>query len=275
MNASRFDSIVKDLPVDDAAFRDNMERLTPADCSYVIFFSARSGSTWLTSILSGTGRLGYPEEYLNPNFVRGVAQAQNTRDPKGLLQMLKRRRKTPNGVFGIEVRHIDVELLNENVFFEVFDEKTFFFHLWRDNIVSQGVSLFRAVTTQRYHSTSDRGIATPPAYDTDAIRQWVRHVASTENRNVKILGRRKRQALSLRYEDIVQDRAGTIELFARTLHVPFEPGEFATQIQGEPSKIGDDWNLEAECRFRDEQPEFVAEIEAKRLMTPPSRPGLS
>ncbi len=243
-----------------------MERLAPADRNYVIFFSARSGSSWLTSILSATGRLGYPEEYINPVFVRNVARALNTRDPKSLLQMLKRRRKTSNGVFGIEVRNVDVELLDEKGFFEAFDRSTLFFHLWRGNLVAQGVSLFRAVVTQRFHSNSTEGTSVPPTYDADGIENWVRHVAFTETANVRMLERWERPALQLRYEEMVKDRPGTIELFARTVGVAFEPGEFDRQTEDEPTKIGDDWNVEAEDQFRSDRPEFVAEIERDRLI---------
>ncbi len=264
--ADRFVNIVKDMPVNDAAFKDEMERLTPADRNYVIFFSARSGSTWLTSILSATRRLGFPEEYVNPAFVREVAQNQNTRDPRCLLQMLKRRCKTDNGVFGIEVRHIDVEMLDEKEFFEEFDRSTIFFHLWRENLIAQGISLFRAVVTQRFHSTSTGGTSAPPEYDAEGIASWVRHVASTENQNVQMLQRWERPALELRYEEIVKDRQKTIELLARSVGVAFEPGEFAQQTGDEPTKIGDNWNVEAEQRFRSDRAALVAELEANRLV---------
>lgn len=267
MEALRFSRIVQDLEVDDAAFRHDMEHLTPANRSYVIFFSARSGSSWLTSVLSSTNRLGYPEEYLNPDFVREVAESQNTRDPFDLLQILKRKRKSPNGVFGIEVRHIDVELFGEDLFFEIFDPTTVFFHLWRENIVSQGVSLFRAVATQRFHSNSDRGKAAPPDYDAEAIIRWTRHVASTENANVRMLHRHGCRAQMLQYEGIVGDSAAAIEFFAKALQVPFFVSETAVPDPQQLTKIGDGWNIDVEWRFRREHPEFVAETENQRLIT--------
>jgi len=265
MNDMSFANLVRDLEVDNAAFRQNWDRLAPADRTYVVVFTARSGSTWLTSVLSATKQLGYPEEYINPDFVRAVAQAQNTRDPECLLQMLKRRRCTPNGVFGIEVRAIDVALLSEETFFRVFDDKTVFFNLWRDNIVAQGISLFRAVATGHYHST-DGQVRSPPSYDGEEIRRWVRHIAITENDNLRMLRRAQRPIRGLRYEDIVRDREGTIEAFARALDVSIEPRELVGPVEGETRKIGDDWNSKAEQRFRREQAGYVAEIEGTRLI---------
>ncbi len=265
MNGMSFANLVRDLEVDDTVFRQDWVRLTPADRTYVVVFTARSGSTWLTSVLSATKRLGFPEEYINPDFVRAVAQAQNTRDPECLLQMLKRRRRTSNGVFGIEVRAIDVALLGEEAFFRVFNDKTVFFNLWRDNIVAQSISLFRAVATGHYHSTDGQG-RSPPTYDAEAIRRWLRHVAITENDNLRMLQRAQQSTIELRYEDIVRDRWGTIEAFARALDVFIAPRELYGRSEGETRKIGDDWNAETEVRFRSEQPDYVTEVEAARLV---------
>jgi hypothetical protein len=110
LDHKRFDNIVRDLVVDDGRRCDEVRRLTPAERCYLIVFTARSGSTWLTSLLSGTNQLGFPEEYLNPQFIYNVCSAMNSRTQANLLGMLIRRRKTANGVFGMEVRHIDVEL---------------------------------------------------------------------------------------------------------------------------------------------------------------------
>jgi LPS sulfotransferase NodH len=259
----RFANLVRDLEVDGDIFLRDMERLTAAERTYVVFFTARSGSTWLTSVLSATGRLGYPEEYINPEFVRDVAKAQNSRDPEGVLQMLKRRRRTSNGVFGIEVRAVDVQLLDQRSFFRVFDDKTTFFNLWRDNIVAQGISLYKAVMTQHFHS-SDGRVGPPPRYDADGIRHWLQHVADTENANQCMLHCEGRKATSLRYEDIVRDRASTIEAFAHTLGVIVHMGEFAGPMEAEMRRIGDEWNAEAERRFRREQADYVTAIEAVR-----------
>jgi hypothetical protein len=138
MDHMRFENIVRDLTVDDAARAAEMQQSRLAERCYLIFFTARSGSSWLTSLLSATKQLGFPEEFLNPNFVRKVAASLNARTQADLLNMLRRRKRTANGIFGMEVRHVDVELFGEDVFFETFGSQTTVFNLWRDNIVSQG-----------------------------------------------------------------------------------------------------------------------------------------
>lgn len=262
MTYPSFHQQVQGLEVDHATLHAELSGSSPAQTCYVIFFSPRSASTWLYSVLAETQRLGYPEEYLNPHWVRDVAAGLNATEPIDVLHVLLRRRRTTNGVFGIEVRHIDVELFGPQVFFDVFGPQTAFFHLWRRNIVAQGISLYRAVATCRFHSTDPK--KPPPPYDAVQIKEWIKHLADTENRNAQMLSSAKRTAIPLCYEELTTDRGATVELFARTLGIPFDAGEFDTVTKGDLSKIADGWSAEAENRFRLSEADFVSDIEGRR-----------
>jgi LPS sulfotransferase NodH len=262
----RFVHIVRDLAVDDYGFRHAMEVNAPAERSYVIVFTARSGSTWLTKLLSSTGVLGYPEEYINPDFVRDVAKFLNCREPAGFLESLKRRRKTTNGIFGIEAREVDIRLFGENEFFQAFRPDTIFFNLWRQNIVAQAISLYRAVATQRFHSNDETGSRPPPDYDAAAIQNWLSHVAAEENDNLEMLRRHHLDFRNLCYETIVADRNATLRFFTAIMGLDIDASEFLAPGKDELQKIGDDWNLEAERQFRAEHAGFLNRIEAGRLV---------
>jgi LPS sulfotransferase NodH len=265
MDDMRFPNLVKNIAVDEAALAKELEKTVPADRSYVILFTPRSGSSWLTSILSATRKLGYPEEYINPDFLPGVVKATNAREPAQLIAMLKRRRKTPNGVFGMEVRAIDIHLFGEAEFFDCFDSSTIIYYLWRDNLIAQGISLYRAVTTRRYHST-DKTDVPPPEYMPNDIKRWVRHTAIIENDNLKLLQKHGLAARFLRYEDIVRDRTTTISLFCEPMGVSLEMAELQQMSQNDLAKIGDTWNLNTEERFRREEADYVQTIERERLI---------
>jgi len=263
-----FANLVKNVEVNEAAFANEMRTTTPADRCYVILFTPRSGSSWLTTVLSATRRLGYPEEYINPNFLPGVIKATNARTQQQLIQMLRRRRKTPNGVFGIEVRSTDITLFGEEEFFGEFDGSTIVFYLWRGNLIAQGISLYRAVTTRRYHST-EKATTTPPPYGpevAEGIKQWVRHIAMIENQNFKILARRGLAARFLHYEDIVRDKNTTISLFLEPMRVTVEGAQPQSNPEQELRKIGDIWNLSAEEQFRKEEQVYVHTMEQQRLI---------
>ena len=182
-----------------------------------------------------------------------------------LLAMLKRRRKTANGVFGIEVRHIDVELFGIEKFFSAFASANVFFFLWRDNIVAQGLSLYRAVYTGHFHSTDSRA-APPPPYDSDGIKRWMTHLLHTENRNLQLLAARSKPARFLRYEDILRDPNTTALQFADALRVDLEPSDSSEIKSSENKKIADFWNREAELKFRSQEAEFVLKTEEERLI---------
>jgi trehalose 2-sulfotransferase len=265
MEEMRFANLVQDIQIDEAAFANDMAIITPADRHYIIFFTPRSGSSWLTSALSATKKLGFPEEYINPAFLPDVIKATNARQPKLLIGMLKRRRRSVNGIFGMEVRAIDVMLFGEHDFFTELDDTTVFFFLWRDNIIAQGISLYRAVTTSRYHS-SDRVASPPPVYSQDDIKHWIQHIANIENDNLIMLERHDRAARFLRYEDIVRDRATTLSLFAEPLRVGLEVAELLQPSSEELTKISDSWNCDTEERFRREEPHYVFGIEERRLI---------
>jgi hypothetical protein len=79
MEEMRFANVAGDIQVDEAAFAGDMANIVPANRHYIIFFTPRSGSSGLTSILSGTKKLGFPEEYINPDFLPAVMKATNAR----------------------------------------------------------------------------------------------------------------------------------------------------------------------------------------------------
>jgi LPS sulfotransferase NodH len=262
-----FAIIVAGLDVDEAAFEREMMQERPSDRNYIIVFTPRSGSTWLSSILGATQLLGNPEEYINPAFVRNTAKAMNSTDPSGLLAILRRRRKSRNGVFGIKVTAVDVMLYGEAQFYSAFDEDTVIFNLWRDNLVAQGISLYRAVSTGRFHSwDADKGVTETAVYDRARIKQWVQHVADYENQNLLMLARHACSPRSLCYEDIVRSRTMAISIFADAMRVDLPIGQLAGLESSELRKIGDDWNRAMELQFRHEEAEFLHDIEAQRLI---------
>jgi LPS sulfotransferase NodH len=236
------------VDVNEAARQHIVASMPPARRRYVIMFTPRSGSTWLTSVLSSSAALGFPQEYLNPEFIVGVAKFLNAKTADDLLDALLRQRKSANNVFGIEV----------------------FFHLWRDNLVAQAISLFRAVRTGHFHS-ADTAANGAPDYDDGALQWWMVHVTDMENANVRVLQRLAQPARLLRYEDIIGDRQQAVELFARALAVPQHGAWARVDGAAEPLKLADGWNEATEARFRRERPDFVARIEASRLIkTEPS-----
>jgi trehalose 2-sulfotransferase len=122
-----FESLTSGLQVDHPDLELTLSTISPADRKYVILFTPCSGSTWLTSVIGATGCLGWPEEYLNPEFVRGVAKGANCAARRSLFPALLRKCKTSSGVFGIETRFSDIEIFGEQDFFDDVGMNSLFF----------------------------------------------------------------------------------------------------------------------------------------------------
>jgi trehalose 2-sulfotransferase len=235
-----------------------------ADRCILALFTPRSGSSWITKIVNSTGLLGHLEEYINPEFIYDVAQKMCANDPATLIAMLTRWAKSANGVFSMKARALDIDLLGEAEFFDAFGVPTAVFFLWRDNIVAQGISLYRAVATNRYHSTDAR--VTTPQYDAAGIGQWMRHIVAIENENLALMERRNLQGRFLRYEDITRDRRTALSIFSDALRIDLTEERLAASEAGQLRKIADDWNHDAEERFRREQCDFIRDLDAQRLI---------
>jgi trehalose 2-sulfotransferase len=236
----------------------------PADRLVVMLFTPRSGSSWLSKIASATAQLGFFEEYINQDFIYEVATQMHANDRTTLFAMLKRWAKSENGVFSMEARAVDIELFGETEFFEGLGTPTAVFFLWRDDIVAQGLSLYRAVATRRFHS-SDAAVPAPD-YDADQIADWMTHIVEIENQNLALLSRHGLHARFLRYEDIVRNRKTTLTILADAVRINLIDKHHVANHKNEPHKLADHWNRNAEQRFREERRDFVWNLEAQRLI---------
>ena len=231
--------------------------------NYVVLFTPRSGSSWLTAVLSATGRLGHPEEYLNPAFMPDVLRRLGCEDAQTLLERLPGSTATANGVFGIEATSLHIARYDTDAFFHQFGDDgphpASFFVLWRANIVAQGISLYRAVKSGWFHSWEPA--RPPPDYAPDEIQTWIEHLVDIENENLTMLRQRRIMPAFLLYETMTGAPRQVCRTIAGAMKV-----RLGDDISSEaPKKIGDGWNRRAEARFRAEQGGFVTRIEAARL----------
>lgn len=262
----RFADIASRLPIDEAVYRRHLRELAPARRHYLIIFTGRSGSSWLAGLLAATGRLGRPDEYFNPGLIEGAARDLHAGSASAYLAMLVRACRTANGVFGAKLRHTDAELFGEAEIFASLLPDAVIFLLWRENIIAQGISLFRAMGSARFHG-ADAAEAPPPPYDAAAIARCVAQVLHTEHGNLRMLARQGRRFAALRYEALRADPLAHIRAIATVLDVPLSVEEAQAAIAASPHiRLADDWSRAAEARFRQEESQAVAAILAARQM---------
>ena len=258
------------VTLDPERFRSDM-RESAARSDYAIFFTPRSGSSWLTDVLSRSGLLGRPEEWFNPDFVPRVAQnlnAANLPDYVGIL----RRKVAPGDIFGFETTYYQLMSTfgDEESFLEFFPSGTPAFFLVREDIVSQAVSLAKSVATSVYHSAEAAAEDISKAdsafeYDARTIRRWLEHILDQELRLERFFAIHGIAPVRLSYERLTAAGAArALELFATRLGVS---AEAAAGAEGLHRKIGTDKNRQFAAPFASEHPDFVQVVTEQRATT--------
>jgi LPS sulfotransferase NodH len=238
-----------------------------ASLRYVIHFTPRSGSSWLTDIIAATKRLSAASEAFNPNFIPGIAQSINATDLDSYVQMLQRVFNT-RGVYGVEVTSHQIKAVfgDYAAFHAVFGNAPCFW-LIRQDIVAQAVSLAKMITTKVGHTVGSDLKARQEAdlafsYDSAQIKQWLGHIRAAEVRSETWFSDYGLSPLRMSYEATTRlTPLQMVNVIARHIGVAdIEPMTFLTQH----SKLGTDQNASFARRFRDENADYLAEIEAQR-----------
>lgn len=243
-------------------------RASPPSKVYSILFTPRSGSSWLTSILTQTKAMGTPSEWFNPELMKSSSQAKGARDLDQFVNAISRH-DIHGDTFGFEITHHQLHaVFGSDQNFMTYFPNTLFFWLIRKDIVAQGVSLDKMVQTNVSHAShydANEIESSDKSYDYDAgrIRKWISHIHAAELASEKMIADFNLAPVRLSYEQITQAGAQkVVELFAAKLGLE----GFAAQ-DAPPSdhrKIGTEKNDAFSERFRRENQEFMDRIDAGR-----------
>jgi trehalose 2-sulfotransferase len=251
----------------DPARQARLFRRPAAKRMCVIYFTPRSGSSWLTSILAATGQLGAGNEALNPDFIPDIAQAIDAPDMDSYIQMLLRQFNMGD-VFSVEVTAHQIISVFENyeAFHQYFGLATCFW-LIREDIVSQAVSLAKMIATKIAHSEgtdeSTRLLSESLfTYDSESIKNWILHIRAAEMDSEAWFQDYGLEPLRMSYEQTTRmPPLKMVNVFARHLGLPdIAPMEFPVTH----TKLATPQNRMFADRFRTEETRFTARIDADR-----------
>jgi len=235
--------------------------------SYVIYFTARSGSSWVTDIVSQTGRLGLPEECFNPAFVPEMSRAMQAGTLEGYVDALQRRRAR-GGVFGCEVTFFQMKRVfgGPEEFLRHFGQSKAIW-LIREDIVAQAVSLYKMQVTRIAHKAQSDSAARTEAearfvYDKDQIRHWLEHLLTKEIRTEQMFATYDIHPLRLSYE--VTTRMGAERVVNSLSHFLNEGRVPAPSQPSAHGKIGTGRNRAFATRFREEEGAMMARVKETR-----------
>lgn len=250
----------------EAAFSDKDEHRfldrRRSKINYMICFTPRSGSTWLGDLLSRTNKMGKPKEWFNPFKLPRMLSAYPKCDLAEYADMIQRRYKSSNGVFGFEATFVHTKFIQESAPLEKLfgRDLKYIFHT-RLDFVAQAVSLYKSSNSGYHNSIKkiDRKIKKRLGsleYDGEEILKCCGRILQGEFRFEKMFARKEVDPLRLTYEDLVKDTLGTVSRISEFVGVE---GGIELKISDSPhTKIGDSQNVEWATRFREEQSDFVS-----------------
>jgi len=189
----------------------------PERKNIVMVFTPRSGSTWFGSLLKSTGVFGYPDEYLNQDFMPSVVREVGARTEVDYLNAVATVSASENRIFLIQVvwGHI---LKCEIDFFEHFNH-AYVIYLRRGDILAQAISLYIAQQSGVFHYTQeslkDNSLAkmempTEEEETFQKIKEWWGHILNYEMLAETFFCVRGTKMLRLYYEDICNDPVAAV-----------------------------------------------------------------
>lgn len=201
--------------------------------AYLLAAIPRTGSTWLSHLLWGTGCLGAPLEYLNFEPSGPFGFAANAPDAQARLwRSLLFRRTSPNGVFGLKSFPMQLEALvevNPPLLHAVLDtvlprgSDRKILYLRRRDRAAHVVSYARALTSGVWRREQEEALGAGADYSDEAVATAERFIDLQERIWERMFAELKVDPLSLFYEDIVADPPAVVARTAQWLGVAIEP----------------------------------------------------
>jgi LPS sulfotransferase NodH len=251
-----------------AAFRRERARKAPARLRYVIWFTPRSGSSWLTDIATASGRLSQPGECFNPDFMPEMTRNARAATMDQYIQILSRRRNT-YGVFGVQITWHQMQRSFDGAdrFMRYFDGSPAIW-LIREDIVMQAVSLAKKEQTRIGHSVQSSAEARAAAdaqvsYDADLIAFFLRSLHRAEQGTEEIFADYGLTPLRLSYERNMA-MGGSHVLNAMAHHLKVKPIPHGAGDQSDHVQIRTELNAAFADRFRAEHAAMLDEIAGER-----------
>lgn len=243
-----------------------------ASTRYVVHFTPRSGSSWLTDLAIQTKRLSHPDECFNPKFMPEMTRALNTQNMEEYTAILERRRNF-NGVYGFQITHHQLMKVfsNHANFSKWFPPQNWHsFFLIREDIVAQAVSLWKMVEASISHSPqiSESDVVRLEKnlrYSSKGIKRWLKHILAAERGFEAIFSETGARPFRMSYER--NHKLEPIQVLnAMCRHLEIEPISSPPEATNH-RKIGTDQNVEFADRFRDENKSLLVKVNSIRAKT--------
>jgi LPS sulfotransferase NodH len=175
---------------------------------YILCCAPRVGSWLLCDLLEGSDAMGVPAEYFNTRLgLLETARRFGLADDQSVAmtpyaEMLKRRRTTPNGVFGMKLQYwMMPPLLKRQLISECFPGARFLY-MDRDDLLSQAVSYDIARHTGQWTNAAPDDTL---AFDEKRIGDSIEFILRERRSWDYFFALNGIEPLRFRYEDLIAD----------------------------------------------------------------------
>jgi LPS sulfotransferase NodH len=217
---------------------DFPSREAPPELIYLLASVPRSGSTYVSHLLWGTGCLGAPLEYLNfePAGPYGFA-SESPAAQADLWRTALDRRTSPNGVFGLKAFPLQLEeiyRINPHLIANVM--KTLFprgqrarvVELRRRDRTAHAISYARALLSGIWRKEQEPDDRPEPAYSSEAMARAARMIEQQEAAWQAMYRDLRVEPLVIWYEDVLADPGAALAAVADYLGVALDPAATVT-----------------------------------------------
>jgi len=225
----------------------------PADWSFprrtiMVVGVQRSGTTYLCGLMTGTGVLGRPDEYLHTRRALRI-DPQRGDDVAFQLSLPNTLGRTENGTAALKLFPFNIDrIFRQANLFDFYPDPVFIFVRRRDT-VSQAVSYARALQTGGWRSNEP--VQEKPRYSAHEIHGALVDLMISEARWKAYFARNGIEPLELFYEDILGNEERSLREIAR--HADLEEVEHPLHFEPVNLSVQRD-EISAEWRAR-----FLAE----------------
>jgi LPS sulfotransferase NodH len=194
------------------------ERRYPPHVRYLAICStARSGSSLLCHLLRKTNKLGRPEEFFGDFKFRQMSERYGGDDLAGLIEELKRQRRTRNGVFAFKVHRHQFEWLEQRIDIEQTFPEMRWVYIDRSDLLGQAISWAKAKSTGQYSSLHEQ--RREVVYKYEAVLQAMKALAREKVAWEVHFAAFGIEPLRVTYEQLEEDPAPPVHQIAELMGV--------------------------------------------------------
>ncbi len=220
---------------------------------YIVAMTPRSGSTYLCDLMRQTKLFGRPIEMLAAENIPKNMRTVPARTAEEYLANMFKHTASKNGVSGLKTSWFQFKDFNSALPNRRHFKNFKFVYLYRRDIYSQAVSLYKATESKIFHtniqhSEESLGKLRKLEYSFELIQKWHQRIARGEEGWTNFFLANDITPLCITYEDISSNINIVMERVAVHLGIPRRMVK-SIQMESAHTKIGDRQSIEWAYRY--------------------------